>query len=131
MTEEKKLSFALFFMRITVFLVMFMWTLDKFVRPEHASLVFKTFYFVPEFGAFVSYLIGTVEMVIILGFLFGYQKRITYGLVLIFHALSTLSSFPAYMTPFEGPHLLFFAAWPMLVACWTLYILRDYDTLTV
>jgi hypothetical protein len=37
------------------------------------------------------------------------------------HAVSTLSSWKMYLTPFaEGPSLLFFAAWPMLAACVTL-----------
>jgi hypothetical protein len=37
------------------------------------------------------------------------------------HAVSTLSSWKMYLTPFaEGPSLPFFAAWPMLAACVTL-----------
>jgi hypothetical protein len=28
-----------------------------------------------------------------------------------------------------GPNILFFAAWPMLGACFALYYLRDHDTL--
>ena len=34
-----------------------------------------------------------------------------------------------YLEPFD--HLLFFAAWPMLAACFALYLLRDDDTLCV
>src|SRR6266480_2149730 len=51
------------------------------------------------------------------------------GVVLLLHAVSTFSSFHQYLHPFEGPNLLFFAAWPMLGACFTLYYLRDLDTL--
>ena len=29
----------------------------------------------------------------------------------------------------EGPNILFFSAWPMLAACVTLYVLRDFDTM--
>jgi hypothetical protein len=74
-------------------------------------------------------LIGLIELVIIIGFLVGYQKRWTYGAVLILHGISTLSTFKQYLIPFEGPNLLFFAAWPMLAACFALYYLRDLDTL--
>ena len=56
-------------------------------------------------------------------------RRLTYGAVLVLHAISTLSSYRQYLSPFEGSNLLFFAAWPMLAACVGLYLLRDHDTL--
>ena len=37
MNVDKKLSISLFSMRVTVFIVMLMWTIDKLIRPEHAS----------------------------------------------------------------------------------------------
>ena len=51
--------------------------------------------------------------------------------MLLFHSISTLSSYKQYFAPFEGPNLLFFAAWPMLAACLALYLLRDLDTMWV
>lgn len=63
---------------------------------------------------------------LLLAFLVGYQKRVSYGLVLVLHGVSTLSSYAKYLEPFS--HLLFFAAWPMLAACVALYLLRDLDT---
>ena len=129
MNNETRLPLALLFLRVSVFLVMFMWTLDKFVNPEHAAAVFKNFYFIGGIGHNLSYLIGTVEIVIITGFLLGYRKKATYGTVLILHAISTLSSFKQYLSPFTNPNLLFFAAWPMLAACFALYHLREQDTL--
>jgi hypothetical protein len=77
----------------------------------------------------VFYAIGAGEMIILLAFVAGLYKRWTYAAVLLFHAVSTLSSFKQYLAPFEGPNLLFFAAWPMLAACVALYLLRDLDTL--
>jgi len=59
------------------------------------------------------------------------MKRFTYGAVLVLHAISTLSSFKHYLTPFEGGNIMFFAAWPMLAACIGLYLLRDLDSLGV
>ncbi len=73
------------------------------------------------------YAIGGLEMIILLLFLAGYKKKYTYGAVLLFHTVSTLSSFKQYLAPFEGPGLLFFAAWPMLAACFALFLLRDND----
>ncbi len=128
MTEhEKKLQVSLLFLRVTVFLVMFVWTIDKFVNPGHAAKVYASFYYIAGLESAVMYAIGAVEVILLLLFLAGYKKTFTYGAVLILHAVSTLSSFNQYLAPFEGPNLLFFAAWPMLAACFTLFLLRDQD----
>ena len=129
MENKSKLQYVLFLMRITVFAVMLVWTLDKFIRPGHAASVYENFYLIGGLGFWVIYVIGVVELIVIVGFLLGSMKRFTYGLVLILHAISTLSSFKQYLNPYEGPNILFFAAWPMLAACIALYVLRDEDKL--
>ena len=125
--QDEKLQFSLIFLRVSVFLVMFMWTIDKLINPGHAAKVFEKFYHIAGLDAVVLYAIGAIEIVILLGFLAGYKKKYTYGAVLALHAVSTLSSFNQYLAPFDGPNLLFFAAWPMLAACFTLFILRNQD----
>ncbi len=130
MTTQRRISIALCSLRISIFIVMLMWTLDKFIRPEHAAAVFEKYYFIASLGQALTWTLGGLELVLLIGFLLGIAKRMTYGAVLVLHGVSTLSSFNHYITPFgEGPHLLFFAAWPMLAACFTLYLLRDLDTL--
>ena len=131
MKQENRLPLVLLLLRLSVFLVMFMWTIDKFVRPEHSSKVFENFYSIKGVGIVVSYGIGSLEVALLAGFLAGFRKRFTYGAVLLFHAISTVSSFKQYLSPFEGPNLLFYAAWPMLAACFALYRLRDLDTLWI
>lgn len=128
MTEQdKKLQLPLLFIRLSVFLVMFMWTIDKFINPGHALKVYESFYYIAGLDVNVMYVIGAIELVILLKFVAGYKKKYTYGAVLVLHAVSTLSSFKQYLAPFDGPNLLFFAAWPMLAACFALFILRDQD----
>jgi hypothetical protein len=127
MQKEKKLPVALLALRLSVFLVMLVWTLDKIVAPEHAAAVFEHFYLMKGFGAATMYVVGAAELVILAGFVVGFAKRFTYGAVFLFHAVSTLASFPMYLNPAEGR--LFFAAWPMLAACFALYLLRDSDTM--
>ena len=129
MKKDKALKLSLFILRITVFLVIFMWTLDKFLRPAHASAVFANFYYLNNIGATTIYIIGAVEMVLLLCFLGGVFKHISYGFVLVIHTISTLSTFKQYLAPFQASNLLFFAAWPMLGACLALFLLREYDTL--
>lgn len=128
MTEQdNKLQFSLLFLRLTVFLVMFMWTIDKFINPGHAAKVYESFYKIAGLEDVVMLAIGAIETIILLLFLVGYKKKYTYGAVLALHAVSTLSSFKQYLAPFDGPNLLFFAAWPMLAACLALFLLRDQD----
>lgn len=123
----KRLALSLLFLRLGVFIVMFMWTLDKILNPDHAGKVFSHFYGIDIQATFFYLLIALLEMVLLALFLFGIKRRITYGLVLVFHAVSTLSSYSQYLDPFNN--LLFFAAWPMLAACAALYLLREDDNL--
>lgn len=44
MTQESRVAFALFWLRVGVFIVMFMWTLDKLLLPDHAARVCEKFY---------------------------------------------------------------------------------------
>jgi putative oxidoreductase len=129
MDDRNRVGVALLVLRITVFLVMLVWTIDKFVRPDHAASVYEHFYFLRGFGPGLIYVIGIAELVLLIGFLIGFAPWLTYGLVLLLHAVSTFSSFQRYLHPFQGPNILFFAAWPMLGACFALYYVRDLDTL--
>jgi putative oxidoreductase len=129
MNKELKLQVSLLALRVTVALVMVMWTIDKLLRPDHAASVFQNFYLIGGMSHAIIYLVGVLELMLIIAFLVGFFRRFTYGAIFILHGISTLSSYKQYLSPFEGPHLLFFAAWPMLAACLALYLLRDDDKL--
>jgi len=126
--RKAELEWSLLALRLTIFLVMLVWTLDKFMNPGHAAKVYENFYFIGGMESMAMFVIGLVEFVILLGFVAGLYKKQTYGLVLLLHAISTLSSYKQYLAPYDGANILFFAAWPMLAACLALYLLRDYDT---
>lgn len=127
MSDEKRLRASLLALRLGVFLVMLMWTLDKFVNPGHAGAIFENFYGLEGLGGTILMVIAAAEMLLILAFVAGLYKRVTYGAVFLLHGISTLSSYAQYFSPWDN--LLFFAAWPMLAACFALYLLRDQDTL--
>jgi putative oxidoreductase len=93
--------------------------------------VFTHFYAVTGLGNATFLVLGASELVLLLAFVIGFARRFTYGVVLLLHAGSTLSSWQQYAHPYDGVNLLFFAAWPMLAACAALYLLRDADTLTL
>jgi putative oxidoreductase len=126
---NERLRLPLLLLRLSVFLVMAIWVLDKFVSPEHAIGVFEHFYLIKGLSAAAVYAVGTLQGVVVLGFLIGFQKRVTYGLVFLMHLASTVSSYRVYLDPWAIPNILFWAAWPMLAAAFALYYLRDQDTL--
>jgi hypothetical protein len=126
---DERLRLSLLLLRLGVFLVMAVWVLDKFVNPAHTADVFQYFYFIKGLSAGAAYALGAVQAIVVLGFVIGFQKRITYGLVFLMHLMSTLSSYRVYLDPWAIPNILFWAAWPMLAAAFTLYYLRDQDTL--
>lgn len=123
---QTRLAWSLLALRLTVFLVMLVWTLDKFVNPSHSIGIFESFYSIGGLSEVMVYIMGTLQLILVLAFVAGIAKFWTYGLVFILHGASTLSSMPQYFDAFNN--LLFFAAWPMWGACFALFLLRDADT---
>jgi len=129
MDAAARVRLPLLLLRLSVFVVMLAWTLMKFVDPARSAGIFKKFYHLPDIGSAITYTLGGLEVLLLLGFVAGFQKRFTYGAVLLFHGISTVSAYQQYIAPFQSNNLLFYAAWPMLAACFALYVLRDLDTL--
>lgn len=127
--KDRNLKISLLALRLGVFSVMLVWTIDKFLKPGHTAAVFKKFYLIDGLNEYSAYAIGAVQLAIILFFILGLFKRFSYGLVLLLHSVSTFSSWTKYINPWENGTLLFYTAIPMLSACLTLYLLRDEDTL--
>ena len=123
-----QLAYGLLVTRLSIGLVFLMWALDKVLVPEHAMKVFAGFYGL-TISSSVSILLGALQILFVLAFVVGYKKNITYLSVLVLHGISTFISFPKYLEPMSN--LLFFAAWPMLAACYLLYVLKDYDRFTL
>lgn len=128
MSKPFRLHLSLFLLRLGVFVVMGVWVLDKFLNPGHTQAVYSKFYLIQDLPDAAPMIIGCVQGIIILAFVAGIYKRFSYGLVFIMHLISTLSTWKQmFLNPWEGANILFFAAWPMLAAIATLYLLRDED----
>lgn len=125
--KETRIARALLGLRLGVFIVMLMWSIDKLLNPQHSAQVFEHFYGLAGLSAAAFSVLGVLQLVLVLVFVAGLYQRISYGLILLLHAVSTLSSWQQYLDAFNN--LLFFAAWPMLAACFALYYLRDMDRL--
>lgn len=120
-----RLGISLFILRVTVFVVMAMWSIDKLINPGHAAAVFENFYFISGMGGTILLIIGLVQLAIEIAFVLGLWKFWTYGFVLVTHSISVLSSWQQYLDPFNN--MLFLAAIPMLGACIALFLLREED----
>ncbi len=95
--RRDRLGLSLLALRISVFIVMLVWTLDKFLQPEHAAGVYERFYFLGGLGPAAVKAIGAAELVLIVAFVSGVAKRWTYGAVLVLHGVSTVASFRQYL----------------------------------
>ncbi|RUO56837.1 hypothetical protein [Pseudidiomarina homiensis] len=126
---QKKLAWSLLALRLGVFIVMFVWALDKFVNPSHTAAVFENFYGIGDLSATLAAVLGGLQIALCVAFVLGLWKTLTYGLIFVLHGVSTLSSMPSYFDAFNN--LLFFAAWPMWAACFVLFYLRSYDRFTL
>src|SRR5260370_31352920 len=104
LNDRNRVGVALLVLRLTVFLVMLIWTIDKLVRPAHAISVYEHFYFLHGLGPTIIYSIAVAEIVLLIGFVIGFAPRFTCGVVLLLHAVSTFSSFHQYLHPYEGPN---------------------------
>lgn len=71
----QRVSLVLLLTRISIFIAMMIWVIDKFVKPDHAAAVFQSFYGIGGIGPSVSYLLGALQLAIMIAFLLGYQDR--------------------------------------------------------
>ena len=122
-----QLGVCLLLLRLGIASVFLIWTVDKFVNPDHAAAVFEKFYKMPGLSETLAYAVGAAQMLLVVAFIVGLLRTWSYGLILLMHAISTFSSWAKYIDPWTYPNLLFYAAIPMLSACLALWILRRFD----
>lgn len=127
--QSRNTEVSLLALRVSIAAVMLVWSFDKLIRPEHSARVFEGFYAMPGLGESTFMLLGIAQLLLVLVFLAGTAKTWSYGLILLLHAVSTFSSWRQYLDPYEGANILFFAAWPMLAACFALFMMRAQDRL--
>jgi putative oxidoreductase len=129
MNKPTSLQLSLFLTRLSVFYVMFFWTLKKFIDPAMTAKIWDKFYMIGDLSSNLSVIIGIAQMALIVAFVLGLFKKWTYGAVLILHGVSTISTWNYLIDPYivEPRAMLFMAAVPMLAGCITLFLMRDDD----
>ena len=122
------LKLPLFLTRLSIFYFMLPWQLMRFTAPEQVVGIAKRHYkfTMPESLPLIT---GVFMMAILIAFLLGVKKRISYGLVLVLHTIGTLMTLPKLVIGLESFYILFLAAIPVIFAMLLLYILRDEDTM--
>ena len=122
------LKLPLFLTRLSIFLFMLPWQIMRFSKPEVINNISNKYYkfSMPEIGSTIT---GVLMIALLLAFLAGFKKNISYLLVLILHGLGTLTTLPYLIPGAEKFNILFLAAIPTIAAMLLLYCLRDEDTL--
>lgn len=124
MTNRDRAALAILRIGLGVFLLM--WSIDKIVAPEATVRIFEHFY-KASISETLAPIVGVVEGILSLAIVFGVWKTLSYGLGLLIHAISTVSSLPQLLSPFGENHL-FIAGIPVLAAFVALFLLRHHDT---
>lgn len=109
---DSKLARALFILRVSLALFLLLWGLDKIVATAGTVGIFDHFYKV-SIGTAAAKVLGGLEILLALAMLAGLWKTWTYGLGLLLHTVTTLSTWQQLLSPFGENHL-FIAALP----CW-------------
>ncbi len=125
------LARALLLLRLSVAIALGMWCAGKFINPTQTTRILSGFYSIRGVSFAGAYGVGILQAVLILAFVTGIAKRVTYGLVLLSHTPAVLAPWAQYLHPYGGHVLLFLGAFPMWSACFALYYLRAYDVLWV
>lgn len=122
------LKLPLFLTRLSIFLFMLPWQLMRFTKPEAINSISNKYYkfSMPEIGSTIT---GVLMMVLLVAFLVGFKKKISYLLVLVLHAVGTLTTVPYLIPGTENFNILFLAALPTIGAMLLLYCLRNEDTM--
>lgn len=126
---------ALAVLRVSLGVFLLLWGVEKFVIPTTTVRIWDTFYGV-GLGASLVPLVGAVESVLALAIVVGLWRRVSYGLGLLVHAVSVLSSWRQLIDPWGlrsggSPNHLFLAGVPVLAGFVALYLLRARDGWTL
>jgi uncharacterized membrane protein YphA (DoxX/SURF4 family) len=124
---EARLATALLVLRLTLGVFFLQWGIEKFVVPGTTLAIFRNFYGI-DFGSWVPPILGTLQVLLAVSLLLGFQPRLTYGLVPMLHGVTVVVSMPRILSPWKPVSNHFFIAGvPILAAFLALYLLRDWD----
>lgn len=130
---EKRLGLCLALCRFGVFIVFFVWTLAKFIHPQHGVNIMSGHYRVAGVTEMTIHLFGAFEMVLVFALLLGFWKRWTrlFFLGISLYSVMTprvLNGYKIFFSQQTEPQILLFPGFAMLACAIAIYWMRDYDT---
>ena len=133
--SARRLAVALAILRISLGGFLLLWALEKFFIPQTTVAIWDRFYLIP-IGDSLPYVIGALEAILSIAIIVGLWRRWSYGLGLGLHTISVLATWKQLLDPWglylnERPQHLFLAGVPVLAAFVVLYMLRDYDVMSL
>lgn len=126
-----RLALALLILRVTIAAFFGVWSSLKFYRPEWFENVFRNFYGLEFATRDMSSAVGVVQMLLVLAFVLGFQRTLSYAAIACMQAAGVVGSIPNLMNYTAYPNNLMWAAVPALGAAIALFILRQDDRYTI
>lgn len=128
MTHDASTGWALFALRLTIFLLMIVWASLKLLMPEAYVGIYKGFYGL-DTGISLVYALGALQILFLLAYALGLFKFVTTGGVMLMNLASMVVSFPkmADLTA-DKANILFIAAIPVFGASLAHFLMRKNDT---
>ena len=123
------LRLPLLLTRLSIFYFLLPWQLMRFTAPERISGIAKKYYHVPGISNSVGMVIAVLWAILLVAFLVGFKKKISYMLVFILHTGAILIALPSYVLGTGAYNQLFLASIPAAAAMGLLWLLREEDTL--
>lgn len=102
MPSPRSLAIALLIIRLTTGAFLFVWASLKFLRPEWMVNVFRGTYGLEWVTADYAYAVGMAQMVVVVLFLLGAFRTVTYGFVTLMHATGIIGALLSGSLLFKG-----------------------------
>lgn len=130
---HKKLSLALYFCRVAVFIVFMVWINSKIVWPEKGVVRMERFWLIPGFPEWGVVAFAWAQLVISFAFLLGFFKRWTAAFFVFLGVMAAFSpramkGMGRVFTDDSWHTIILYPGTSLLVCSIVLYLLRDYDT---
>lgn len=128
-----RVAWGILCLRLSLGMFLLQWAVEKIILPSATVRIAAGFYGIglPEN---LAPLLGIAEAALSLALLAGFLRRPVYGAALAIHAVTTIVSWRQLLDPYGlakiGNHL-FIASEPVLGGFIALYLLREFDALSL
>ena len=129
MTEKLRLEFALLTLRIGIGSFMVVWASLKFFRPGWMVNVFTKTYGLEWVTHDMAFVVGSIQMIIVIAFITGFFRTWSYGIVLVMHATGVIGSISSLVNFTRFPNNLLWTSVATLAGLIALFLLRNHDNL--